>query len=109
MKFSYHFWLRKRVHPRHPYPARSAYLRLLDKIVFAVGIVGPIFTIPQLWLIFIGHDAHGVSALSWGAYAVLDLPWLLYGIAHRERPIIFTYLIWLILNTVVCVGALLYG
>ena len=94
--------------PLEPYPARSAWMRMLDKAVYGAGIVGPIMTIPQIVLIYIGQDATGVSPLSWFTWGLLDIPWIIYGIAHRERPIILTYSLWLLCNGVVFVGAILY-
>lgn len=81
---------------------------MLDKAVYGAGIVGPIMTIPQIVLIYIGQDATGVSPLSWFTWGLLDIPWIIYGIAHRERPIILTYSLWLLCNGVVFVGAILY-
>jgi uncharacterized protein with PQ loop repeat len=91
-----------------PYPAKSAWKRALDKIVYGVGIVGPIMTIPQILLIYVGHDATGVAPVSWFMWGLLDIPWILYGIAHNERPIIMTYTLWLLCNAIVFVGAVLY-
>ena len=82
---------------------------MLDVIIYAVGIIGPLLTLPQLVEIYIVHNAAGVSALTWGGYTLLDIPWILYGLAHRERPITITYTLWLAFNGAVFVGALLYG
>lgn len=80
----------------------------MDSLVLFAGIVSPLFTIPQIVLIYSTRDATGVSALSWGIFALLDIPWILYGFAHRERPIVYAYVLWLTMNTAVCVGALIY-
>ncbi len=100
-----HFHTRKR---REPYPSTKLWFRLLDRIVLVAGIVAPVFTLPQIFLIYSSHHAAGVSALTWGVYAVLDLPWILYGFAHRERPIVYSYLLWFVANLTVCIGALIY-
>ena len=94
---------------REPYPARSWSLRLLDRTIYVAGVVGPLMTIPQLIKIYAFHDAAGVSLLTWGAYALLDLPWILYGVAHKLRPITLTYVLWFTFNSLVCLGVLLYG
>ncbi|MEK7612754.1 MAG: hypothetical protein AAB449_01240 [Patescibacteria group bacterium] len=105
-----HLHIRKRAaNYLEPYPSKKFLIRLLDQVVILAGIVGMVMTLPQLSNIFIDHNAAGVSALSWGAYAVIDLPWMLYGFVHKETPLIITYTSWLVLNTAVCVGALLYG
>jgi hypothetical protein len=83
-------------------------MRFLDSCVLVVGVIGPLTTIPQILLIYTTHMAVGVSALSWFGPAVLDIPWILYGIAHREKAIVITYSLWLVMNTAVAVGAVLY-
>ena len=101
-----HPYIHKRV---EPYPAHSLALRMLDSIIYLVGVIGPLFTLPQLYEIFVLHNASGVSPLTWGGYALLDIPWILYGIVHHERPITITYTLWLIFNGAVFVGAVIYG
>jgi uncharacterized protein with PQ loop repeat len=101
-----HFHIRRR---REPYPARKSSLRWLDRFVLLVGVLGPIMTLPQIWLIFSTKDAGGVSALAFGTWALFDIPWMLYGIAHREPPIVATYTLWLVGNGLVCLGAILYS
>ena len=105
-----HLHLRKRQgNDYEPYPARGFWLRFLDHLVLVVGIIGPVATIPQILKIYLTQNAAGVSALSWGTWALLDIPWILYGLAHRERPIAITYILWCTANTLVFVGVLLYG
>lgn len=94
---------------REAYPSQRFWFRMLDRIVLVAGIAAPIFTVPQIILIYSTHDAAGVSPLTWGVYALLDLPWVVYGFAHRERSIIYSYLLWCAANATVTVGAVLYG
>lgn len=84
-------------------------MRGLDHVVLAAGIIAPIMTMPQILKIYLLEDASGVSVITWGTFALLDIPWVIYGIAHRSRPIIITYVLWFTMNAVVVVGALMYG
>ena len=81
----------------------------MDDAVYLAGIVGPAMSLPQLIVIYVGQDATGIAPLSWFSWAVLDIPWILYGIAHKERPIIICYTLWFIINILVGVGAIVYG
>jgi uncharacterized protein with PQ loop repeat len=81
---------------------------MLDAVVYVVGIVGPIMILPQIWLIYSTHNAAGVSAVSWFGWAVADIPWILYGLVHKERPIVIAYTLWCIGQLVVAIGAILY-
>lgn len=106
----HHLHTRKRIHKKHePYPHPNKWKRFMDKAIFAVGVFGPIMTIPQLVKIWGERNASGVSAISWGAYLITAIFWLAYGIMHREKPIIFTYSIWILLEILIITGTLLYG
>jgi hypothetical protein len=50
-----------------------------------------------------------VSALSFGLFAAFNIPWIIYGAVHREKPIYIAYILWLISNTAVVVGTMLYS
>ena len=105
-----HLHLRKRIFKSlEPYPARTFPKRLLDALVFAVGVIGPLMTIPQIILIYANRDASGVSALAWFAWGIMDIPWIVYGVIHREPPIVVTYSLWFVGNVLVAYGALIYG
>ncbi len=105
MKLHQHYAVRRRM---EPYPATSLWLRLLDHLIYVVGIIGPVMTLPQIYLIFSTHNASGVSAISWLAWALLDVPWIIYGLAHKQPPIALTYFLWFLGNFAVFIGALIY-
>jgi uncharacterized protein with PQ loop repeat len=106
----HHHHVRKRKHLKHePYPHPQKFKRSIDRIIYVAGIVGPVMTIPQLSKIWIEKNASGVSALSWATYLIIAIFWLIYGIVHKEKPIIFTYAIWIVLEAFIVVGTLLYG
>ncbi len=78
-------------------------------MVYTGGIVGPLFTIPQIWQIYSTQSAGDIAPLSWLMWTIFDIPWILYGIVHREPPIVVTYTLWAVFNLLVFVGALLYS
>ena len=96
-------------HQQRPYPARAMSTRLLDVLVYTVGILGPLATIPQIVQIYTTHNVSGISFFTWGLYALFDIPWIIYAAAHRERPLIVCYSLWLIFNSLVAVGVALYS
>ena len=105
-----HVHLRKRRHPAlEPYPARNSMKRWLDRLILMVGVIGPAMIVPQIMLIYTEKNASGVSAISWLAWALLDIPWIIYGLVHREPPIVMTYFLWFLGNLLVFFGAVLYG
>lgn len=84
------------------------WIRLLEKITVVAGVIGPLMTIPQIWDIYYLHHAAGVSVISWFAFGTLDIPFLLYGLVHRDRPIVITYALWFAANFAVAIGAFIY-
>ena len=102
----HHKSIRKRVYQKlEEFPSKDPFKYSLDKIIFLVGFLEPIFTIPQLVDVWGHHHAAGVSVFSWSAYAVLDIVWIVYGIVHKEKPITFTYVMWFLVNSAVALGA----
>ncbi|MBU0598275.1 hypothetical protein KKF61_04790 [Patescibacteria group bacterium] len=106
----HHAHIRKRIHKKHEqYPHPQPWKRFLDKIIYAAGIAGPIITIPQILVIWQKQDAEGVSLISWGGYLFLSVIWLIYGIAHKEKPIIVMYIANIIAQILVVLGIILYS
>ena len=85
----HHLHLRKRIHQNlEQYPHPDKWKNFLDKLIYLVGVSGPIMTLPQLYKIWIEQNASGVSLVSWSWYLIIAFIWSLYGIVHKEKPII---------------------
>ena len=106
----HHLHKRKRMSGRalHPFPAESAGLRFLDKAVYLAGLVSLVMMVPQLRLIFVERNASDLEPISWLTFALMDIPWIIYGFMHKEKPLMFIYSVWLVVNSLVFVGAVLY-
>ncbi len=89
--------------------SKSKLVYYVDKLVYVGGIMGWIMTMPQVLKIWLNKDASGVSFLSWLSYSILGALWIFYGILHKDRRIIIVYSGFVILNTLVVIGTLLYG
>ena len=105
----HHIHQRKREGSLEPYPSGRAGVRWLDRAAIAAGILGPIMTLPQIYQIFYFHNAAGVSVLSWLAFGILDVPFILYGKVHKDKLIFVTYVLWFLANMTVALGAIIYG
>jgi uncharacterized protein with PQ loop repeat len=68
-----------------------------------------LMTIPQVLTIWIGHQAAGVSILSWSAYLISAFLWLLFGLQKHDRNIYLPCVGWILLDGAVIAGAILYG
>lgn len=87
----------------------TPYTIFLDKVTFVVGIIGPFTVLPQIYTIFSTQNAHGVSLMTWLLMFVVMLPWIFYGIAHRDKTIISSFILWEVVNATVVAGVLLYS
>ena len=102
--------IRKRIlKNKESFPAKNKYTRLLDHMIYVIGVAGPIFTIPQLYKVWVNQNAVDVSLISWSGFLLIAILWLLYGIAHKEWPIIVTYSAWIAVEFPLVVGILLFG
>ena len=92
-------------------PAESStrYVRFLDRITFFAGIVGPFTVLPQAYEIFSTKNASGVSLISWILMFVVTLPWIFYGMAHKEKSIIVSFILWEVVNLLIIAGILMYS
>lgn len=106
----HHFHTRKRIHQKHePYPHPNKWKRLMDHLIYLIGIIGPIMTLPQVAEVWVNKNASGISAITWSSYVVINVFWIIYGTMHKEKPIILASIAWLVMNSLVAIGAILYG
>ena len=105
----HHLHRRKRIHVKHePYPHPDVWKNRMDRMMIFIGMMGPIMAIPQLFAIWVDKTASGVSPITWSAFLVLAVVWLIYGLMHKAKPIITTYTAWIIMNSLIVTGVLLY-
>jgi uncharacterized protein with PQ loop repeat len=86
----------------------TSYIKLLDKITFIVGVIGPFTVLPQIYSIFSSHSAAGVSLFTWALMFIVTFPWILYGVAHKEKSIVASFILWEAVNLTVVIGILVY-
>ena len=79
---------------------------LLDRLMYLIAFAGPIMTIPQIYDIWITKNST-VNEITWGSYLAGGIIWLIYGIVHKEKPIIFSNILGIIATGLVFVGAMM--
>lgn len=88
---------------------KTPYTVFLDKITLVIGIIGPFVVVPQIYSIFSSHSAAGVSLFTWILMVVVNFPWVLYGLAHKDKSILISFSLWEVMNLLVVIGVLLYS
>ncbi|MDE1848940.1 MAG: hypothetical protein KGH55_02820 [Nanoarchaeota archaeon] len=81
--------------------------RILNKLIYVVGFLGIALSLPQIINVWT-EDAVGVSVISWIAYSVGAIFWMIYGIIHKARVIIISYLLWTLVDLSVVAGVLIH-
>lgn len=104
----HHIHKRKRATKFEPYPHKHPWIRFLDKLLVVIAVIGPLMTFPQILKIYIEKQAIGVSVLSWSLFTLFNIPWIIYGFVHKEKPIVIAYFGWFITNVLVAIGAVIY-
>lgn len=80
----------------------------LDKLILIICFVGPVMTIPQVWNIWILKQTAGVSAITWWTYQFTVLVWLVYGYAHKDRAIILSSWLWILVQGMILLGLIIH-
>ena len=79
----------------------------LERVLRIVSLFTMVMTVPQVLTIWVGHNASGVSILSWGTYLFSALLWLVYGIRKRDKTISLACIGWILLDAAVVLGVMI--
>lgn len=109
----YHIHRRKRASRRsgqklQPYPHPNKWYRWFDTFVIFVAIANPLITFSQIYQIYATKTSAGISIVYWFLATVFAIPWLAYGLIHRDKPHIIAFSLWLVLNLVVVIEILMF-
>lgn len=106
----HHYHIRKRMYEKHePFPHPDRTKRVLDRAIYGVVILAPIMNLPQLFKIWLNENAAGVSFASWASFSVFSLVWFVYGIVHKEKPLVVMNFALMLIQAAIAVGVILYG
>jgi len=106
----YHLHKRKRQQKKlapipHPEPVK----KFLDSIIYIVCIITPMMVLPQVWKIWAYQNATGISLITYVGLIVANIIWIVYGVVHKEKPIIVLYISFFVVNSAIAIGRILYG
>lgn len=88
---------------------RDLFVSSVDKAVFLVGFFGAIIYLPQLLKIWVGKNVSGISLVSWIGIFLGSIIWVLYGIAHKQKPIIYINIILALMQILIVIGIFIYS
>ena len=106
----HHINQRRRIHQKHEqFPHPHPGIRFLDRSLIIIAVVGPIVSVPQIIKLYETQLVEGFSLITWILLAIMNIPWLIYGIVHHEKPIIVAYSLWFISNMLTVIGIIAYS
>lgn len=82
--------------------------KLIDKVIYIAAITYPLTTLPQIFDIFINKSSGNVSISTWILYDAFTFIFLWYAVEKRLKPLVLEYCLWIIAQSVVVLGILLY-
>ena len=99
------------MHPNQSVPAlhTSGSDAPLRRLLGGMSIFTMLMTIPQVLTIWVSRQAAGVSLLSWSAYLASALLWFWFGMQKHDKNIYLPCVGWIVLDSAVIVGVLIYG
>lgn len=81
----------------------------LDRLTNICAVLLPFTTIDQLYIIYVKKQVEGVSAITWILYFILNFPLLIYAMKRKDTPMIVLNGLWLVVDSLVWVGVLIYS
>ena len=81
----------------------------LRRILGFMSVFSMLMTIPQVWTIWVNHQAAGVSVASWSAYLLSAILWFVFGLRQRDKNIYLPCIGWIGLDVAVVTGAILWN
>ncbi|MBT7903098.1 hypothetical protein HN587_04475 [Candidatus Woesearchaeota archaeon] len=105
----HHIHKRKAVHKNNQkHFISDKKIKLLDGICTWVAVIMPLSALPQIHKIYFLKQTEGVSLLMWLLLFFLSIPLFIYGVVHKEKPILILNLLWLIMQSIVVIGLLIF-
>lgn len=95
--------------PTTPAGAASRSDTVLSRVLGGMSVFTMLMTVPQVLTIWVGHQAAGVSVVSWSAYFLSAILWFWYGLQKKDKNIYLPCVGWVGLDAAVIVGAVIYG
>lgn len=81
----------------------------LEKILRSLSIITMLMTVPQVFTVWVGRNAGGVSLVSWASYLIAACLWFVYGIQKNDKTIYLACVGWIVLDAAIVLGVIIHG
>lgn len=83
--------------------------QLDTKLVYFFGLVTPLFMVPQAVAIFLNQSAANISLIMWTFFLLADIVWIIYGVRHKIKPLVYSHILYFVVELAVVVGIVAYS
>lgn len=97
--------MRHTFHPKHKIKRSDK----IDTLALFVGIIQPLVTLPQIYIVYSTQDASEVSLFMWTGFNVASVVLLLYGLKHKLAPIVWAQILWIMVQTPMMLSVFIFG
>ncbi len=87
-----------------PEEEQSGLGKILEFLIYGVGLLGTVAALPQAYRIWFLKDVAGLSLFSWISLALFAPFWILYGLLHKKKSLVMTYVVWFMISLVIILG-----
>jgi MtN3 and saliva related transmembrane protein len=81
----------------------------IDKLCIIAAVFMPLTTLPQIFKLYSTQEAGDLSLAMWVLYCIGVIPFLLYGIIHKEKQLIILNVMWLTVQMVMIYGIIKFN
>ena len=81
----------------------------LERTLRILSIVTLLMTVPQVFTVWFGRNASGVSIISWASYLISACLWLIYGVQKKDKTIYVACVGWIIVDAAIVIGVIVHG
>ncbi|MEP7345306.1 MAG: hypothetical protein ABI877_08565 [Gemmatimonadaceae bacterium] len=81
----------------------------MEKVLRSLSVITMLMTVPQVFTVWVGPNAGGVSLASWTAYLISACLWFVYGLQKKDKTIYLACIGWVILDSAIVAGVIVNG
>ena len=74
-----------------------------------MGILTSVAIIPQIHKVYAEEDASTQSLITWNFFLLYAVMFFIYGVVHREKPIITIYFLQIVTLLIMVIGIIKYN
>jgi len=83
---------------------RSAF----DNFIYVFAFTTPLFELPQLISVIEAKSAQNVSLITWSYLAISSFAWLIYGIHKKMKPLIVSYILYVLVEFSIVIAIIIF-